>query len=117
VQVMPAGTSSAAHCARQTGWPRCECEQARGRLLLTSVLPGLCGCCWAHSYVGELLVASEARRREDSLYLLDIDDSYTIDSMRRGNISRFFNHSCQPVRSARPPTPSRIPGGGRVIHA
>eukprot|EP01043_Picozoa_sp_COSAG02_P050295 COSAG02_NODE_5154_length_4583_cov_14.494202_4_plen_90_part_00 len=32
----------------------------------------------------------------DSLYLLDIDDHITIDSSRRGNISRFFNHSCNP---------------------
>eukprot|EP01052_Picozoa_sp_SAG31_P041200 SAG31_NODE_6182_length_2134_cov_1.482064_2_plen_99_part_00 len=52
-------------------------------------------CC---SYVGELLVAAEVRHREDSLYLLDINDFFTIDSMRRGNISRFFNHSCKPVR-------------------
>ena len=46
-------------------------------------------------YVGELLTSAEAERRVDSLYLLEVDN-YVIDTSRRGNVSRFLNHSCTP---------------------
>ena len=48
------------------------------------------------SYVGELITRGESEGRSDSLYLLDVDEQFTIDSSRRGNLSRFFNHSCTP---------------------
>jgi histone-lysine N-methyltransferase SUV39H len=59
-------------------------------------------------YFGELITTEEAEERgkaydaEGRSYLFDLDfdgDSnchYTIDAYHYGNVSRFFNHSCDP---------------------
>uniref|UniRef100_A0A915AYG5 SET domain-containing protein n=1 Tax=Parascaris univalens TaxID=6257 RepID=A0A915AYG5_PARUN len=49
-------------------------------------------------YTGELISGEEADKREDDTYLFEIVDdaaSYCIDAKRRGNVSRFINHSCE----------------------
>lgn len=56
------------------------------------------------SYVGEIIDEKERSRRcanGETTYMLDLDfesfDSYkTVDSMHKGNLSRFINHSCNP---------------------
>jgi hypothetical protein len=58
-------------------------------------------------YLGELIRPRMADLREkfyedhglDSCYMFRIDDEYIVDSTKRGNISRFINHSCD-VRNA-----------------
>jgi len=55
-------------------------------------------------YLGELIRPRMADLREkyyedhglDSCYMFRIDDDYIVDSTKRGNISRFINHSCDP---------------------
>ena len=54
-------------------------------------------------YVGEIITEKEAKIRERLCgdYLFNVDsnqrnDSYVIDAAKYGNVSRFFNHSCQP---------------------
>ncbi|KAJ1938559.1 hypothetical protein FBU59_004402, partial [Linderina macrospora] len=57
-------------------------------------------------YIGELLTfqESETRKTPDMTYLFDLDKEvptgeqpeYTIDARCYGNVSRFFNHSCNP---------------------
>ncbi|XP_017871984.1 PREDICTED: LOW QUALITY PROTEIN: serine-rich adhesin for platelets [Drosophila arizonae] len=48
------------------------------------------------SYTGEILTAHEADRRTDDSYYFDLDNGHCIDANYYGNISRFFNHSCEP---------------------
>ncbi|XP_032896096.1 histone-lysine N-methyltransferase SUV39H2 [Amblyraja radiata] len=56
-------------------------------------------------YVGEVITSEEAERRgrfydsKGITYLFDLDyveDEYTVDAARYGNISHFVNHSCDP---------------------
>jgi len=55
-------------------------------------------------YRGELVRMSVSNRREkryqangrEATYLFAIDESWVIDSTKKGNIARFFNHSCDP---------------------
>ncbi|XP_068025875.1 LOW QUALITY PROTEIN: histone-lysine N-methyltransferase SUV39H1 [Melanerpes formicivorus] len=56
-------------------------------------------------YVGEIITTEEAERRgqeydrQGATYLFDLDyveDVYTVDAARYGNISHFVNHSCEP---------------------
>ncbi|KAH8414813.1 hypothetical protein KR215_005619 [Drosophila sulfurigaster] len=48
------------------------------------------------SYTGEILTAPEADRRTDDSYYFDLDNGHCIDANYYGNVSRFFNHSCEP---------------------
>ncbi|XP_041712339.1 histone-lysine N-methyltransferase SUV39H1 isoform X1 [Coregonus clupeaformis] len=56
-------------------------------------------------YVGEIITTEEAERRgqvydrQGATYLFDLDyveDEYTVDAARYGNVSHFVNHSCNP---------------------
>ncbi|XP_030640507.1 histone-lysine N-methyltransferase SUV39H1-A isoform X1 [Chanos chanos] len=56
-------------------------------------------------YLGEIITTEEAERRgeiydrQGATYLFDLDyveDVYTVDAGRYGNISHFVNHSCDP---------------------
>uniref|UniRef100_A0A1I8NR74 Histone-lysine N-methyltransferase n=1 Tax=Stomoxys calcitrans TaxID=35570 RepID=A0A1I8NR74_STOCA len=53
-------------------------------------------------YTGEILTDLEADRRMDDTYFFDLGNSHCIDANYYGNVSRFFNHSCEanivPVR-------------------
>lgn len=66
-------------------------------------------------YVGEVITSKEAAKRtkkygHDRLYLFDLDYNYesgtecefTVDALHYGNISHFFNHSCEPNLAVRP---------------
>ncbi|XP_017067517.1 histone-lysine N-methyltransferase EHMT2 [Drosophila eugracilis] len=48
------------------------------------------------SYTGEILTAMEADRRTDDSYYYDLDNGHCIDANYYGNVTRFFNHSCEP---------------------
>ncbi|EDW82692.2 uncharacterized protein Dwil_GK24998 [Drosophila willistoni] len=48
------------------------------------------------SYTGEILTAPEADRRTDDSYYFDLDNGHCIDANYYGNVTRFFNHSCEP---------------------
>jgi SET domain-containing protein len=47
-------------------------------------------------YVGEVIDEAEMNRRSDSVYIMELDDHVYIDARRKGNLSRFINHSCDP---------------------
>lgn len=57
-------------------------------------------------YVGEVITVEEAEKREQNYesgvsYLFDLDYyedhfEFTIDATKFGNVSHFFNHSCNP---------------------
>ncbi|XP_041760669.1 uncharacterized protein LOC121587701 [Anopheles merus] len=47
-------------------------------------------------YVGEILPDEAANHRLDDSYLFDLGNGYCLDASTYGNVSRFFNHSCQP---------------------
>jgi hypothetical protein len=49
-------------------------------------------------YKGEKISTKEAERRENrgNLYLYELNSRWTIDGTARSNISRYFNHSCNP---------------------
>uniref|UniRef100_A0A182Y4A6 Histone-lysine N-methyltransferase n=1 Tax=Anopheles stephensi TaxID=30069 RepID=A0A182Y4A6_ANOST len=47
-------------------------------------------------YVGEILSDEAANHRVDDSYLFDLGNGFCIDASAYGNVSRFFNHSCQP---------------------
>ncbi|XP_075159350.1 histone-lysine N-methyltransferase G9a [Haematobia irritans] len=53
-------------------------------------------------YTGEILTDMEADRRMDDTYFFDLGNNHCIDANYYGNVSRFFNHSCEanivPVR-------------------
>lgn len=72
-----------------------ECEEAAkgwGVRALANVPKGT----FVASYTGEILTAPEADRRTDDSYYFDLDNGHCIDANYYGNISRFFNHSCEP---------------------
>ncbi|XP_052857593.1 histone-lysine N-methyltransferase EHMT2-like [Drosophila gunungcola] len=48
------------------------------------------------TYTGEILTALEADRRTDDSYYFDLDHGHCIDANYYGNVTRFFNHSCEP---------------------
>ncbi|XP_019893462.2 probable serine/threonine-protein kinase DDB_G0282963 [Musca domestica] len=54
------------------------------------------------TYSGEILSDHEADRRMDDSYFFDLGNNHCIDANYYGNVSRFFNHSCEaniiPVR-------------------
>lgn len=59
-------------------------------------------------YTGEFMGQETACSREETAYLFDLNidrrvdnNFYTIDSFLKGNLSRFFNHSCRPNAKAR----------------
>ncbi|XP_075691045.1 histone-lysine N-methyltransferase SUV39H1 isoform X2 [Rhinoderma darwinii] len=70
------------------------------------------GCCpggfqnkFAYNEDGQIITSDEAERRgqiydrQGATYLFDLDyveDVYTVDAARYGNISHFVNHSCKP---------------------
>lgn len=45
-------------------------------------------------YVGELLTAKQAERRQDKSYMLKVDANWSIDARRFGNKTRYINHKC-----------------------
>ncbi|SPP86726.1 uncharacterized protein LOC117588308 [Drosophila guanche] len=47
-------------------------------------------------YTGEILTAPEADRRTDDSYYFDLGHGHCIDANYYGNVTRFFNHSCEP---------------------
>lgn len=52
-------------------------------------------------YTGEVLRSSDVEKREESMYLFEVnseehDDPITIDAKKHGNVTRFINHSCEP---------------------
>eukprot|EP00375_Theileria_parva_P001767 XP_764442.1 hypothetical protein [Theileria parva strain Muguga] len=57
-------------------------------------------------YVGELIrdvvgdqreeLYSEGQGGDGSCYMFRLDDQYIVDATRKGNMSRFINHSCDP---------------------
>ncbi|XP_058169246.1 mediator of DNA damage checkpoint protein 1 [Anopheles ziemanni] len=47
-------------------------------------------------YVGELLTDDVANQRPDDTYFFDLNSGFCIDANAYGNVSRFFNHSCDP---------------------
>eukprot|EP00002_Diphylleia_rotans_P028926 TRINITY_DN5850_c0_g1_i5.p1 TRINITY_DN5850_c0_g1~~TRINITY_DN5850_c0_g1_i5.p1 ORF type:complete len:502 (-),score=73.21 TRINITY_DN5850_c0_g1_i5:151-1656(-) len=52
-------------------------------------------------YLGEIIPTATADARKHSEYLFDIDaarprHNYSVDAERKGNVARFFNHSCDP---------------------
>ncbi|XP_001355265.3 uncharacterized protein G9a isoform X2 [Drosophila pseudoobscura] len=47
-------------------------------------------------YTGEILTAPEADRRTDDSYYFDLEHGHCIDANYYGNVTRFFNHSCDP---------------------
>jgi histone-lysine N-methyltransferase SUV39H len=53
-------------------------------------------------YTGEMLGNQEAKRREVTSFLYDLNMDreshgfYTIDAYKQGNLARFVNHSCEP---------------------
>ena len=48
------------------------------------------------TYTGEILTEMEADRRMDDSYFFDLGHNHCIDANYYGNVSRFFNHSCEP---------------------
>lgn len=66
------------------GWAvRCTAPIAKGEFIC--------------EYTGELISDDDADERSDDTYLfeiIDCDSPYCIDAKRRGNVSRFVNHSC-----------------------
>uniref|UniRef100_A0A0A1WMV7 Histone-lysine N-methyltransferase EHMT2 n=1 Tax=Zeugodacus cucurbitae TaxID=28588 RepID=A0A0A1WMV7_ZEUCU len=47
-------------------------------------------------YIGEILSNTEADRRTDDSYCFDLENDHCIDANYFGNVSRFYNHSCEP---------------------
>lgn len=60
-----------------------------------------------NEYVGELIDEAESRRRTDfakennvkCTYIMALDQRH-VDAGPKGNLSRFYNHSCDPNLSA-----------------
>ncbi|KAG4069648.1 hypothetical protein HA402_014671 [Bradysia odoriphaga] len=64
-----------------------------GVIALSKILKGT----FVAEYTGEILNDSEADRRTDDSYFFDLGASeHCIDANFYGNVSRFFNHSCEP---------------------
>jgi len=47
-------------------------------------------------YAGEKINRRETKRREDTLYLFELDKYWTIDGAVGGSGAEFINHSCDP---------------------
>jgi len=47
-------------------------------------------------YTGEKINRRETKRREDTLYLFELDKYWTIDGSVGGSGAEFINHSCDP---------------------
>ena len=47
-------------------------------------------------YAGEVLLSASIQRRK-SEYLFNVGGGLTIDASRKGNATRFMNHSCEPA--------------------
>ena len=68
--------------------------------LATSVLPIFC--IIIHQYLGEVIPHDEAERRgavydeRNQTYLFDMTTDYAVDALRKGNKTRFINHSSAP---------------------
>ncbi|XP_030382047.1 uncharacterized protein LOC115629669 isoform X2 [Scaptodrosophila lebanonensis] len=72
-----------------------ECEESVkgwGVRALANVPKGT----YVANYAGEILTEHEADRRTDDSYYYDLDNGHCIDANYYGNVSRFFNHSCEP---------------------
>jgi SET domain-containing protein len=52
-------------------------------------------------YTGERINRRETKRREDSLYLFELDKYWTIDGSVGGSGAEFINHSCDPNLTTR----------------
>eukprot|EP01130_Rhizamoeba_saxonica_P011759 TRINITY_DN4893_c0_g1_i1.p1 TRINITY_DN4893_c0_g1~~TRINITY_DN4893_c0_g1_i1.p1 ORF type:complete len:214 (-),score=50.20 TRINITY_DN4893_c0_g1_i1:48-689(-) len=57
-------------------------------------------------YIGEVISGEEcldrmaARKKDQHYYYFTISSTEVIDASRKGNIARFFNHSCEPTMEA-----------------
>jgi SET domain-containing protein len=47
-------------------------------------------------YTGEKIDLAEFKRREETLYLFELDSEWTIDGSVGGSGAEFVNHSCEP---------------------
>jgi SET domain-containing protein len=52
-------------------------------------------------YTGEKIDRDEFKRRQETLYLFELDDEWTIDGSVRGSGAEFINHSCEPNLATR----------------
>jgi uncharacterized protein len=52
-------------------------------------------------YTGEKINRQERKRREDSKYLFQLDNYWTIDGSVGGSGAEFINHSCEPNLQSR----------------
>jgi len=52
-------------------------------------------------YTGEKINRRETKRREDTLYLFELDKYWTIDGSVGGSGAEFINHSCDPNLTTR----------------
>jgi SET domain-containing protein len=50
---------------------------------------------WIAEYKGKLITSKEADSY-DSRYQFEVNSRWTIEGMSRGNLARYFNHSCRP---------------------
>ena len=57
---------------------------------------------YVHEYLGELIDQNEAERRgekydkNNQTYIFDMSTDYAVDALRKGNKTRFINHSDSP---------------------
>ncbi|KAL9883026.1 histone-lysine N-methyltransferase G9a [Glossina fuscipes fuscipes] len=72
-----------------------ECEDSFKGWGVRSLIPVPKGS-FVAGYVGEILTDLEADRRMDDSYFFDLGHNHCIDANYYGNVSRFFNHSCEP---------------------
>uniref|UniRef100_A0A1A9X5N0 Histone-lysine N-methyltransferase n=1 Tax=Glossina brevipalpis TaxID=37001 RepID=A0A1A9X5N0_9MUSC len=72
-----------------------ECEDSCKGWGVRSLIPVPKGS-FVAGYVGEILTDLEADRRMDDSYFFDLGHNHCIDANYYGNVSRFFNHSCEP---------------------
>ena len=52
-------------------------------------------------YTGEKIDRAEFLRRQETLYLFELDDEWTIDGSVGGSGAEFINHSCEPNLATR----------------
>lgn len=83
------GVSMCVYLTRMKGWAARATQDIRAGT-------------WICEYIGALLGEKQALQRQDQeiermSYLFKLPQcSYTLDPQFRGNVARFFNHSCQP---------------------